>query len=410
MRILWVKAGKLLPVDAGGKIRSYHILHHLLQNHEVQFLSYYGGHRDNAYEDQVGQQLPGARVVYTAAPESRTAAQSFDYLRCLPGSVPYAVSKFTHPSVGRAILRACSEDRCEVAVCDFLSASLNFPPSLPVPTVLFQHNVETQLWRRLAERTMNPVRKFAYAVEARKMARYERRALGSFHHVIAVSRHDCEQMLQMCPDCQISVVPTGVDTAQYHPVPSAGTDPPVVVFTGSMDWEPNMDAVEYFCWEIWPVVLEAFPNARFQIVGRNPHSRVQQLASRSVEVTGTVATVADYLRHAAVVVVPLRIGGGTRLKIFEAMAMGKAVVSTSIGAEGLGVVPGRDLVVTDTSETFADSILTLLREPGLRRRYELSASELARRYDWSEVARQFATILSDVVADTCQHHPAPTIR
>ncbi len=392
MKVLWVKAGKLLPVDTGGKIRSYNILVQLAKTDEVTLLSYYGGKRDPAYEADIVRQLPGAEVIYTAAPES-TLRQSIDYLLRLPASAPYAVSKFTDPQVRHSISKALRERRYDVAVCDFLSASLNFPDSAPVPVVLFQHNVEASLWQRMAAGETNPVRKLSYHIEAAKMARYEREALGKFDHVIAVSEHDRDQMLAMDSNCPISVVPTGVDTSKYQRVASASGDPPVVVFTGSMDWEPNVDAVEYFCHEIWPTVLAEFPLARFEIVGRNPSARVQRLASGTVVVTGTVPSVSDHLRDATVVVVPLRIGGGTRLKIFEAMAMGKAMVSTSIGAEGLDVQHGRDLLLADNSQSFATGILYLLRDPALRRRYEDAAAKLAAQYDWSHIARRFAEVL-----------------
>ena len=393
MKILWVKAGKLLPVDTGGKIRSYNILRHLAKQHEVIFLSYYGGRRDSEYEAAVAQQLPGAQTIYTASPES-TAAQSLDYLYRLPSPAPYAVKKFTHPKVRELVSQHLSSKRLDVAICDFLSASLNFPEGSATPVVLFQHNVETMLWRRMASMEQSAVRKLSYTIEAHKMERYERRALSRFRHVIAVSDVDRDEMLQLCPNCAFTVVPTGVDTEQYRVVPSAPGKPPFIVFTGSMDWEPNIDAVEYFCREIFPAILAAFPDARFQIVGRNPHPRVQRLASPSVEVTGTVSSVMDYLRSATVVIVPLRIGGGTRLKIFEAMAMAKALVSTSIGAEGLDVSNGRDLLVADDARAFATAVLTLLSDPGLRKGYEERAAAIASRYDWSQIAQRFAEVLS----------------
>lgn len=392
MKILWVKAGKLLPVDTGGKIRSYNILVQLAKTHEVTLLSYYGGKQDPVYEADIVRQLPGTEVIYTAAPES-TVRQSLDYLLHLPAAAPYAVTKFTHPQVRQSVSRSLQERRYDVAVCDFLSASLNFPQSGAVPAVLFQHNVESSLWQRMAEGETNPVRKLSYRIEAGKMARYECQALANFAHVIAVSEHDREQMLAMDRNCAISVVPTGVDTSRYQRVASASGTPPVVVFTGSMDWEPNVDAVEYFCREIWPNVLAEFPAARFEIVGRNPSARVQRLASDTVVVTGTVPSVSDHLRDATVVVVPLRIGGGTRLKIFEAMAMGKAMVSTSIGAEGLDVQHGRDLLLADNAVGFATGILHLLRDAALRRRYEDAAAKLAAQYDWSHIALRFAEVL-----------------
>jgi polysaccharide biosynthesis protein PslH len=398
MKILWLKAGKLLPVDTGGKIRSINILRHLAKNHQVTLLSYYGGQPDADYETSIRERLPGTSTIYTAAPEG-TLRQSLDYIWRLPSRAPYAVTKFTDPQVRRTVAQWVGAERFDVAVCDFLSASLNFPERSPLPSVLFQHNVESVLWQRMAETETAPWRKLAYSIEAAKMARYEKRTLRRFQHVIAVSERDREEMLRLDPRCRITVVPTGVDTEQYRSAPSASGNPPVVLFIGSMDWEPNIDAVEYFCREIWPTVLRDFPDARFQIVGRNPHARVQRLKSASVEITGKVASVADYLAPATVVAVPLRIGGGTRLKIFEAMAMGKAVVSTSIGAEGLSLTPGRDLLIADSSGSFAASILELLHHPELRRACEQAAAALAARYDWSKISLAFADALRESIAN-----------
>jgi glycosyltransferase involved in cell wall biosynthesis len=152
--------------------------------------------------------------------------------------------------------------------------------------------------------------------------------------------------------------------------------------------------VDYFCSQIWPRICNEFPDAIFQIVGRSPFAKVQRLASESIQVTGTVPSVAEYLEKASVVVVPLRIGGGTRLKIFEAMAMGKALVSTSIGAEGLEVESGRDLLLADDAPSFADAVILLLRDAALRRRLEQAAVRLAAQFDWSHVVKQFDEVLS----------------
>jgi glycosyltransferase involved in cell wall biosynthesis len=394
LRILWVKAGKLLPVDSGGKIRSYNILRHLTRVHTVTLLSYYGGRKDRNYESEIQRELPGTETIHTAALDGTAFAQSVDYIGRVFQRAPFAVSKFTHPEVKRVVTSWIAADKFDVAVCDFLSASLNFPET-PVNTVLFQHNLETALWQRMAATESNPAKRLAYQIEARKMENYERAALRKFHHVIAVSDHDRQKMLDMEPSCAISVVPTGVDTEKYSVAPPASATPPRIIFLGSMDWEPNVDAVAYFCRDIFPAVRSAFPTAIFQIVGRNPHSSVRQLASDSVEVTGTVPSVEEYLREAALMVVPLRAGGGTRLKIFEAMASGKAVVSTSVGAEGLAVQNGRDLILADDAGAFAEAIILLLRDAKLRRQYEESAARLAAKFDWSNIAQQFAAVLQN---------------
>jgi len=396
MKILWVKAGKLLPVDTGGKIRSYNILRRLYDRHDVTLLSYYGGAHDAAYEIEIDNHLPGAVAVHTRALDTNSITKCMDYLRCLPSPAPYAVTRFTSSRVQNKIKMLLAEGRFDVAVCDFLSASLNFPSVSKTPTVLFQHNVESALWDRQKEHEPNPGKRIAYRLEAAKMGRYERAAVQRFDHVIAVSESDREIMTAMTEASRISVVPTGVDVARFKAAAGQNATKPLVVFLGSMDWEPNIDAVEYFCRESWAAVRESVPAARFRIVGRNPHPRVKRLASEFIEVTGTVSSVIEHLSEAAVVVVPLRVGGGTRLKIFEAMAMGKAVVSTSIGAEGLDVNDGRDILLADTAGSFANSVVALLNDRELRKRIEYGAAELAAQYDWSVIGKRFEEVLARV--------------
>jgi len=235
-----------------------------------------------------------------------------------------------------------------------------------------------------------------YGLEFKRILEYEKAALQRFHHVIAVSEHDRELMSGWVDASRITVVPTGVDLGQYAPDHSKKELAPLVMFVGAMDWEPNIDAVEYFCHSIWPAVLAQIPGARFRIVGRNPDRRVLNCASSSVEVTGRVPSVIEHLREAAVAVVPLRIGGGTRLKIYEAMAAGKAVVSTSVGAEGLDVHAGQDIILEDSPERCRDSIVMLLQDTELRKQFERSAAELAGRYSWKEVGKTFEAVLARI--------------
>jgi polysaccharide biosynthesis protein PslH len=393
VKILWVKPGKLLPLDTGGKLRTYNILRQLAAHHELTYLSYYGGHRDEAYEREVVGHLPGTVSIHTGAPDATELERRLDYLRRLPDPAPYAVSKFTDPKVQRLLADWIPNRRFDVAVCDFLSSALNFPRDLATPTVLFQHNVETVLWQRKAQFEAKWLDRLVSKIEYAKMRRCEPAQVRRFHHVVAVSEQDRQAMSSMVDPSRISVVPTGVDLAKFTYDPLARPAGPFVVFTGSMDWEPNIDGVEYFCEQIWPSILARVPAARFQIVGRAPHPRVQRLASRSVEVTGTVPSVVDYLRAASVFVIPLRIGGGTRIKIYEGMAVGKATVSTTIGAEGLDVRHGRDILLADDPAAFADAVVGLLENDQRRRQYEAAAAATAKQYDWSVVARRFVDVL-----------------
>lgn len=393
MRILWVKSNKLLPVHSGGDIRSYNIARQLARKHELTFLSYYDGVADGEYERQLTEHFPGAVCIATGKAQASTLARVMDYVGRITSPLPYAVGRFTCKDVQKTIRQFFDARKIDVAVCDFLDAAVNFPARPSTISVLFQHNVEAEIWRRHAETESNPVKRRIYNIELRKMLRYECNAVKSFHHVIAVSEHDRSLMESWVEGSRITVVPTGVDLEHYKPDFSRKTSPSLVMFVGAMDWEPNVDAMEYFCREIWPGVLAHNPTARLRIVGRNPGERIRSLSAPSVEITGRVPSVLDHLREAAVVVVPLRVGGGTRLKIYEAMAAGKAVVSTSVGAEGLDVHHGRDIELADSVESFSSAVSNLLQDDLRREHYERAAAETAARSDWSVIGEKFGRTL-----------------
>ena len=393
MKILWAKANKLLPVHSGGDIRSFNIARQLARSRELTFLSYYDGAIDREYEEKLAQEFPGAVCVCTGKKQASAVARGLDYSARVLSPLPYAVGRFKNEAVAEKLKAAFDQRKFDVVVADFLDAAVNFPQKLVIPSVLFQHNVESEIWRRHACTESNPLKRRMYAMEYRKMLRYEKGAVRRFHHVIAVSQPDRSLMESWVEGSRITVVPTGVDLEQYRPDFSQKPEKPVVMFVGAMDWEPNVDAMEYFCREIWPSISSKVPDAELRIVGRNPDDRVSKLASASIQVTGRVPSVAEHLREAAVVIVPLRVGGGTRLKIYEAMAAGKAVVSTSIGAEGLDVHHGKDIVLADGPKQFGEAVLMFLHDEDLRRQYEIAAAELARKYDWTVVAEKFARTL-----------------
>lgn len=405
MKILWVKPGKILPLDTGGKLRTYNILRQLSANHELTYLSYYAGPRDQSYEREVPAHVPGTVTVATPTQNLTGIHRHLDYLRHIAWRAPYAVSRFTDPQVQRLLQEWVPQRRFDVAVCDFLSSALNFPHELATPTALFQHNVESILWKRKADVEPRWIDRAVFKLEAAKMLRFEPAQTRRFHHVIAVSETDRQAMSGMIDPSHISVVPTGVDLSKYRYDPALRPSGSLVVFTGSMDWQPNIDGVEFFCSEIWPLVLQRVPQARFRIVGRDPHPRVKKLASGTVEVTGSVPSIVDHLREAAVIVVPLRIGGGTRIKIYEGMAMGKATVSTVVGAEGLDVQHARDILLEDSPARFAEAIATLLQNEDMRRRIEAGAVATARKYDWSVITQRFVEVLQKTI-DAAHRQPA----
>jgi glycosyltransferase involved in cell wall biosynthesis len=268
--------------------------------------------------------------------------------------------------------------------------------------VLFTHNVEAEIWRRHAETASRPLKRLLMHGQWSRMLAFERAALDRFDLILAVSDADRATFERLYPSGGRSyhVVPTGVDTEFFAPRTSHVAPPHVardrhLVFTGSMDWLPNEDGMLYFCREILPRIRQVEPDVTVSIVGRAPTPAVQRLAQeRGVEVTGRVEDVRPHIAGGSVYIVPLRIGGGTRLKIFEAMSMAKAVVSTTVGAEGLPVTPGRDIVIADEPARFAQAVVHLLRSERDRRRLEAAARQLVvDRYDWSAVSRELEAAL-----------------
>jgi polysaccharide biosynthesis protein PslH len=285
----------------------------------------------------------------------------------------------------------------------------NVPAHLPCPSVLFTHNVEAEIWRRHADTARSPLRKALLSAQWRRTVRLERDAVRRFDLVLAVSDTDRRTLLQAYGPLRqpVHVVPTGVDT-QYFADVAGPVRPRHMVFTGSMDWLPNEDALLYFVRDVLPLIRREEPEATVAIVGRAPTPAVVKLGSEyGVEVTGRVDDVRPHMAAGAVYIVPLRIGGGTRLKIFEAMAMGKPVVSTTIGAEGLPVEPGADVVIADSPGMFADAVVRLFRSQEERTRIgEAGRRLVAEQYDWSAVFIHLEPALEAAARGTRQHETA----
>jgi glycosyltransferase involved in cell wall biosynthesis len=298
----------------------------------------------------------------------------------------------------------------DVVVCDFLAPSLNVPDGLGKPTVLFQHNVEAMIWERHATVARHPVKRAYMRRQWQRMLRHEQAECARFDQVIAVSPEDAAVFTDRFGVREVSHVPTGVDTEYFRPSGTEQRQPHEIVFTGSMDWMPNEDAIHWFVQDILPLVRARVPDVTLTVVGRNPPASIRALAGDpAITVTGSVPDVRPYIERAAAFIVPIRIGGGTRLKIFEAMAMERPVVSTVIGAEGLPVRDGVDALLADTPEAFADSVIRLLLDPALASRIgDAAASAVRAEYGWDRVAARFADICAGVStrSGTLSNQPA----
>jgi sugar transferase (PEP-CTERM/EpsH1 system associated) len=417
MNLLWLNAGLLLPLDKGGKLRTWHLMRHLARRHAITYVSFAAP--DQARSDIDGMREVAERVVTVPRADVSKGSPRFyaDAARYLLNPVPYAVAKYKAPEYAARVNELLAHERFDLVVCDFLPPLVNMPAHLPMATVLFTHNVEAEIWRRHVETATNPLARVLLGGQWRRMLAFEGRALDRFDLVLTVSEADRDTFDRLYPSQsrRYHVVPTGVDTTYFAPQPlhvapgtshaargplvvapsHAARDARHLVFTGSMDWLPNEDGMLFFCREILPRIRRAEPGVTLSIVGRAPTPAVRRLAETAgIEVTGRVDDVRPHVADAAVYVVPLRIGGGTRLKIFEAMSMGKAVVSTTIGAEGLPVTDGRDLVIADDAAAFADAVVGLLRDAPRRERLAAAARQLVLdKYDWSAVAGELEAAL-----------------
>jgi glycosyltransferase involved in cell wall biosynthesis len=266
--------------------------------------------------------------------------------------------------------------------------------------VLDEHNAEYLLQRRAAEIYRQAGRRLPslYArVQAHRLERYESSACQAVDVVVAVSAEDRQALLNLVPEARISVVPNGVDTDAYAPLPAGPVSAaPMLVFTGHMGFRPNVDAVQWFCDAIWPRIRAEVPQARLQIVGRDPTPAVRALdVYPGVEVTGPVPDDRPYIGRADLYVLPMRFGGGIRLKLLQALSMARPMVSTSMGAEGVeGLVDGQHLFLADQAESFALRAVQLLRDPSLQRRFGQAGRELVvAGYDWRVLVPRFESIL-----------------
>lgn len=403
MKILWLKTELLHPVDKGGKIRTYHLLKQLKADHHITYLTLDDGAAPPDAVDSANEYCHELIRIPHATRAKFSAGFYVELALNLASSLPYAILKYKSDAMKRAISEATAKDNFDVVICDFLTPAVNLPRTLQTPVVLFQHNVEAEIWRRHYEVQTNALKKRYLYRQWRKMQRFEKDACHRVDSVIAVSEADARMMERDYGVAKVSDVPTGVDTDFFKPSNTVTPRPHSLVFTGSMDWLPNEDAMRYFIDEILPLVKQQIPDVHLTIVGRNPYPSLLELAERdpSLTVTGRVDDVRPYIDAAVAFIVPIRIGGGTRLKIYEAMAMEKPVISTTIGAEGLPLNDGEQLLLADDPQTFAAAVVQVLSDAEFASQLGKSAAQLVRRnFGWPGVAATFAGL--------CPHflHPA----
>jgi glycosyltransferase involved in cell wall biosynthesis len=374
------------PPDSGKRIRTFELLRRLAREFEVALVHPERGDAPAASAAAVA--AAGIRAVPVPLPPIRKAGPRFawDLLRNLATSRPYMAMAHASRRVRRAVAEEAAARPPDLVHVEWTPLVVNVPAGLG-PVCVAAHNVEADLWERTVAAQRTAARRAYARVQAGKVARFERAALAAADAVLAVSEGDAARIRSFAPGPRVTVVRNGVDARAFAPDPAAARRPDEVLFVGSLDWRPNQDAVLWFLETAWPRVRAARPSAVLRVVGRAPPpSFVAAVAAApGASVEASVPDVRPFVSRAAVAVVPLRVGGGSRLKICEALAMGTPVVSTTVGAEGLEI--GDGAAIADGAEALADAVLSALADPAAAAaRAARGRARVLAAHDWDAIA------------------------
>ena len=386
MKILFLSPTVPFPLTDGGRIRVFNLLKQIAEKSDITLIALETQPTDAegvAALQQLGVQVHLVRNAPTLPRVSlRTLINAFCRRQ------PITVARYDLLAYRQKFRELIATENYDLVHYEMFHTA-QFHTETDLPGVLSQQNVDSEIWRRLCDETTHPFHKFAYWTQQRAFQRYERVLSPKFDAVTCTSDIDAAVFQHHCAEDAIAIIPNGVDVTHFQP-DFASESAAHLIYIGSMDWYPNEDAVAFFADEILPRIQNEVPDVQFSIVGGNPSARVQKLAERDgVVVTGRVSEIKPYFAEATVFVVPLRIGSGTRLKILEALAMGKAVVSTSVGAEGLDLKDGDEIFMADAPKPFAEAVTRLLTDRALRRGIgENGRARVEKDYDWRSIAEK----------------------
>jgi glycosyltransferase involved in cell wall biosynthesis len=380
------------PSETGAKIRTFYLTRALAELGPVTFLCF----REPGSQPV---EIPNCAETITVPHEG--GYNLGDFARTALAGAALTVEKYTRSAMKTELARVLARRTYTAAQMEGMHLADYVPVfrSLSPSTKLFNnwHNVESDLMARYAEAEKQPLRRWFARLTAPRIAAAEQRMLAGTHGQVVCSERDAGLLRRLNPDARCGVIDNGVDVAQFDGE-SASPTPFRILFVGSMDYHANIDAVLWFASEIWPRIAPRLPGRKFTIVGRRPPEAVRALASDSIEVTGTVPDVRPYYREAVLSVAPLRVGGGSRLKILESMAARVPMVSTTIGAEGLEIEAGKDYLRADDPAGFAEAVVGMAERDELRTSLALAGRKLVEsRYDWSALGKKLQAFYLDVI-------------
>ncbi len=392
MKILIVARSLPRPTWGAG-IRNYHLLRALASKHDVSLLALVDEHeREQSAAAHLIPYMRAVRLVDAA----HTGSRRFDQIRALAAGRSFYLDSHTVPGAQAALDDELTRNAYDAVFFEGLFVAGYQVPS-HIRIILDEHNIEHELLWRSYQRANGVARRGFNWLEYRRLRPLEIAWCRRADLVLVTSERELQVLCALMPEKNVQVAPNGVDIEAFAPDESLTETPGRVIFTASFDYYPNVQGALYFAEQCWPLVQSAFPEATWHLVGRNPPPEIVRLgALRGVTVTGSVPAIQPHLATAQVAIVPLLTGAGTRLKILEALSLRRAVVSTSLGCEGINCVPDRDLVVADDPRAFATAIVGLLQDG--TRRASLGAAGRAlveEQYSWAHCGQQLLQALDD---------------
>ncbi len=381
MKILFLTPYSPLPANFGGAIRIYNILKHLANHHNVTVAGY-GSKREQL---ELENEFPSLRGKIHFCPSPYTKwNHTITFLRSLISSNSHWYHKTMNKEMDTMLQELVRTQHFDIIQSEF-PVMANFNLETDAIKILDAHNVEYDNFRRMAEADSNVFKKLYFKLESQKFYREEVSVARKQDAILTVSERDAKLFEKDVPDVNKCLVPNGIDMNKMQRVDTL-VEPFSLVFVGMMKYFPNDEAMRYFLDEVFPLIQKQIPQVKIYIVGGSPAPWLQKRAGRQVEVTGYVEDVRPYISKASAYVVPLNMGGGTRLKILEAMAMEIPLVTTTIGCEGIPLKHQETALIADTPETFAQATIKLLLEEGLRSTLTTNAYELVTsKFSWEQI-------------------------
>jgi len=392
MKLLWLSHFIPYPPRGGSRQRSFSLIRHISAKHGTHLvaLNMQGESPGRAaeYADELGRLC--ASVEIWEPPYRWRGARWWAQLAFSPFyRHPYGCRALWSPDLARRWEAKLKEHPEALVHFDSIDLALYFPPAAEHRKVLNHQNCESAMAERRAENEPNPLKQFYLRSQSRKLRRLEETLCHQFEVNLTVSELDKQTLLERNPRAHCHIVENGTDTDYFHPV-DLPVEPNTLVFAGGLSWYPNVSGIQFFLREIWPILKQKSPGIRLYLAGRTPAAAIRQLAEGDPAITlvPDPEDIRPWVWKAAVFVCPIIDGGGTRLKILDALAMGKAVVSTTIGCEGLEVKPGEHVLVADTPQNFAGHVLLALQDEALRKQLGTNGRAVVEQlYSWETISR-----------------------